>query len=112
MTGLAGKRRFGTGFLTNLICDSVALQYFGEGTRCGHETLDWRFLEERFGEVYTDDACRPLLPTRLMAGLAIPKHTYDLSVEVLCEHWGENPYYQYFRGEKLFLPSWCSIVRR
>ena len=56
-------------------------------------TVDWGFLEERFGEVYTDDPGRPPLPTRLMAGLAILKHTYDLSDEVLCERWVENPYY-------------------
>ena len=44
----------------------------------------------------------PPLPTRLMAGLAILKHTYDLSDEVLCERWIENPYYQYFCGEEFF----------
>src|ERR1700682_1364023 len=60
---------------------------------------DWRFLEGRFGEVYTDDPGPPPLPTRLMAGLAILKHTYDLSDEVLCERRVENPYYQYFCGE-------------
>src|ERR1700688_2193755 len=65
-------------------------------------TVDWRFLEERFGEVYTDDPGHPPLPTRLMAGLAILKHTYDLSDEVLCERWVENPYYQYFCGEEFF----------
>ena len=65
-------------------------------------TVDWGFLEERFGEVYTDDPGRPPLPTRLMAGLAILKHTYDLSDEVLCERWVENPYYQYFCGEEFF----------
>jgi len=27
-----------------------------------------------------------------MAGLAILKRTYDLSDEVLCERWVENPY--------------------
>ena len=57
--------------------------------------IDWRFLEERFGAVYTDGPGRPPLPTRLMAGLAILKHTYDLSDEVLCERWVENPYFQY-----------------
>jgi transposase, IS5 family len=31
-------------------------------------TVDWEFLEERFGEVYTDDPGRPPLPTRLMGG--------------------------------------------
>ena len=65
-------------------------------------TVDWEFLEDRFGEVYTDDPGHPPLPTRLMAGLAILKHTYDLSDEVLCERWVENPYYQYFCGEEFF----------
>ena len=37
-----------------------------------------------------------------MAGLAILKHTYDLSDEVLCERWVENPYYQFFCGEEFF----------
>jgi hypothetical protein len=32
-------------------------------------TVDWGFLEGRFGEVYTDDPGHPPLPTRLMAGL-------------------------------------------
>jgi Transposase domain (DUF772) len=35
-----------------------------------------------------------------MAGLAILKHTYDLSDEVLCDRWIENPYYQFFCGEE------------
>src|SRR5438552_1770962 len=65
-------------------------------------TVDWGFLEGRFGEVYDDDPGRPPLPTRLMAGLAILKHTYDLSDEVLCERWVENPYYQFFCGEEFF----------
>ena len=65
-------------------------------------TVDWGFLESRFGEVYTDDPGHPPLPTRLMAGLAILKHPYDLSDEVLCERWVENPYYQYFCGEEFF----------
>src|SRR3977135_30990 len=65
-------------------------------------TVDWGFLESRFGEVYTDDPGHPPLPTRLMAGLAILKHTYDVSDEVLCARWVENPYYQYFCGEEFF----------
>ena len=64
--------------------------------------IDWPFLEQRFGTVYTDKPGHPPLPTRLMAGLAILKHTYDLSDEVLCEHWIENPYFQYFCGEEFF----------
>jgi Transposase domain (DUF772) len=63
---------------------------------------DWRFLEERFGAVYTDKPGQPPLPTRLMAGLAILKHTYDLSDEALCDRWVESPYFQYFCGEEFF----------
>jgi len=66
------------------------------------QTIDWSFLEQRFGAVYEDKPGRPPLPTRLMAGLAILKHTYDLSDEVLCERWVENPYYQFFCGEEFF----------
>src|SRR6201984_1482052 len=66
------------------------------------QAIDWRFLEERFGAVYTDKPGQPPLPTRLMAGLAILKHTYDLSDETLCDRWVENPYFQYFCGEEFF----------
>src|SRR5213592_3964445 len=65
-------------------------------------TVDWGFLEQAFGAVYTDGPGQPPLPTRLMAGLAILKHSYDLSDEVLCERWVENPYYQFFCGEEFF----------
>jgi len=66
------------------------------------KAVDWGFLERHFGEVYKDGPGQPPLPTRLMAGLAILKHSYDLSDEVLCERWVENPYYQYFCGEEFF----------
>jgi Transposase domain (DUF772) len=57
--------------------------------------IDWGFLEQTFGAVYTDKPGQPPLPTRLMAGLSILKHTYDLSDEALCDRWVENPYFQY-----------------
>jgi IS5 family transposase len=66
------------------------------------KAIDWGFLEQHFGAVYKDGPGQPPLPTRLMAGLAILKHGYDLSDEVLCERWVENPYYQYFCGEEFF----------
>src|SRR5260221_3180391 len=65
-------------------------------------TIDWGFLEEKLGAVYTDKPGQPPLPTRLMAGLAILKHTYDLSDEALCDRLVENPYFQYFCGEEVF----------
>jgi IS5 family transposase len=64
--------------------------------------IDWRFLEERFGALYSDQPGQPPLPTHLMAGLAILKHTHDLSDEALCERWLENPYFQLFCGEEFF----------
>ena len=65
-------------------------------------TIDWGFLEQRFGAVYADVPGRPPLPTRLMAGLAILKHMHDLSDEGLCDRWIENPYFQLFCGEEFF----------
>jgi len=64
--------------------------------------VDWRFLEKTFGDAYSDGPGQPPLPTRLMAGLHILKYTHDLSDEVLCERWVENPYYQFFCGEEFF----------
>ena len=40
--------------------------------------IDWQFLEAQFGSVYSDGPGCPPLPTRLMAGLALLKHMYDL----------------------------------
>ncbi|CDM57433.1 IS5 family transposase (plasmid) [Rhizobium sp. T136] len=66
------------------------------------QAIDWPVLEARFGTVYSDGAGMPPLPTRLMAGLAILKHTFSLSDEALCERWVENPYFQYLCGEEFF----------
>src|ERR1700728_3871404 len=77
--------------------------------------IDWRFLEDKFGAVYTEGVGRPPLPARLMAGLAILKHTFDLSDEMVCDRWLENPYYQYFCGEEFFqhvLPFERSSISR
>jgi hypothetical protein len=43
-----------------------------------------------------------------MAGLAILKHTCNLSEEAVCELWIENPYYQYFCGEEFFQHRLCA----
>ena len=45
--------------------------------------IDCRVIGDRFGEVYSDGPGQPPLPTRLMAGLAILKHTFNLSDEEL-----------------------------
>jgi transposase, IS5 family len=66
-------------------------------------TISWSAIEAKCGEVYADGPGMPPLPTRLMAGLAILKHTFDLSDEELCARWVENPYFQYFCGEEFFV---------
>ena len=47
-----------------------------------------------------------------MAGLFILKHTHDLSDEALCARWLENPYYQFFCGERASAMSCRSTARR
>jgi IS5 family transposase len=53
----------------------------------------------RRGAAAAAGAGQPPLPTRLVAGLFILKHMHDLSDEVLCARWLENPYYQFFCGD-------------
>ncbi len=66
------------------------------------EEIDWDFLDRRFASVCAAGPGQPPLPSRLVAGLLILKHMHDLSDEVLCARWIENPYYQYFCGEESF----------
>ena len=74
----------------------------------GHEKviladkIDWCFLSEKMGGVYTDGPGQPPLSTRLMAGLHILKYADNLSDDEVCARWLENPYYQYFCGEEFF----------
>ena len=64
--------------------------------------IDWGFLAGRFGSVCRAGPGQPPLPTRLVAGLFILKHMHNLSDEMLCDRWVENPYFQYFCGEVAF----------
>jgi IS5 family transposase len=66
------------------------------------KTVTWEAIEARCGEVYSDGPGMPPLPTRLMAGLAILKHSFNLSDEELCARWVEKPYFQFFCGETFF----------
>jgi transposase, IS5 family len=64
--------------------------------------INWDFLAKRFSSVCRVGPGQPPLPTRLVAGLFILKHTHNLSDEALCDRWVENPYFQYFCGEAVF----------
>jgi len=66
------------------------------------DAIDWPHLEDRFGEVYCDGPGMPPLATRLMAGLALLKYTFDLSDDETCARWVENPYFQYLCGQEFF----------
>jgi IS5 family transposase len=65
------------------------------------DRIDWGFFDQRFAPLYAE-AGRPGLPTRLMVGLHLLKHMYDLSDEAVCAQWVCNPYFQYFCGETYF----------
>lgn len=68
------------------------------------DSINWRFLEEKISPYYSEEG-RPGLPTRMIVGLHLLKYMYNLSDEVVCERWIENPYYQYFCGEEYFQHS-------
>ena len=65
------------------------------------QMIDWRMFETAFGPLYAEVG-RPGLPTRLMVGLHLLKHVFNLSDEVVCARWVENPYYQHFCGFDYF----------
>lgn len=66
------------------------------------DKIDWCFLSEKMGDVYSDGPGQPPLSNRLMAGLHILKYADDLSDDEVCARWLENPYYQYFCGQEFF----------
>lgn len=66
------------------------------------QKIDWGFIDGHFRAVCHEGPGQPPLPTRLVAGLFILKHTHNLSDEALCQRWIENPYYQFFCGEEVF----------
>ena len=63
--------------------------------------IDWDSIEREFS-VYFSEIGRPSVPIRRMVGLLLLKHIYNLSDEAIVDRWIENPYWQYFSGEKVF----------
>lgn len=53
-------------------------------------------------EYYCADNGRPSVPIRKMVGMMLLKNIYNLSDEGVVACWLENPYMQYFTGEKVF----------
>jgi len=64
--------------------------------------IDWQAFANEWSPQFTSTTGRPALPTRLMAALLYLKHAYALSDEDTVQRWSENPYWQYFSGERYF----------
>ena len=64
--------------------------------------IDWKVLDDAFGEFFAETQGAPALPTRLIAGLHYLKHAFARSDEAVVAQWLENPYWQYFCGAEYF----------
>jgi transposase, IS5 family len=65
------------------------------------DAIDWSGIEAELSPLYADFG-RPAKPIRLMVGLNLLKHLYNLGDETVVAAWVQNPYYQYFTGETVF----------
>lgn len=65
------------------------------------QAIAWDFFEEKISPCYATQG-RPGIPTRLIVGLHLLKHMYNLSDDGVCERWVHDPYFQYFCGETYF----------
>jgi transposase, IS5 family len=66
------------------------------------DTIDWQAAHDHFASGYCAKNGRPGLPIRLLAGLEYLKQTYKYSDEAIVAAWPQNPYWQYFCGERYF----------
>ncbi|BAF71397.1 IS5-like element ISSlsp2 family transposase [Sulfurovum sp. NBC37-1] len=65
-------------------------------------SIDWKSIEEDLSKAYPSTTGHPNKPIRLMVGLHYLRYMFDLSDESIVWAYIENPYYQYFCGEKVF----------
>ena len=64
--------------------------------------IDWEAMESEFAEYYCADNGHQSVPIRTMVGMMLLKSIYNLSDEGVIARWLENPFMQYFTGEKVF----------
>jgi len=64
--------------------------------------IDWSRFDQQLGASYHARLGAPGIPTRLMVALHYLKYRLDLSDEDVVAAWVENPYMQYFSGERYF----------
>jgi len=65
------------------------------------EKIPWEEIEKSFTKYYVEFG-RPSKPVRLMVSLMILKQMNNLGDETVISQWVQNPYWQYFSGEKIF----------
>ena len=65
------------------------------------DKIQWSDFEKELGQYYSVEG-RPSKPIRLMVSLLILKQLYNKGDETVVEEWVQNPYWQYFSGEKEF----------
>ena len=66
------------------------------------DQFNWKCVDNYFANIFTDNTGRPSKDSRLIAGLFYLKSLYNASDEQLVNTWRENPYWQYFCGERYF----------
>lgn len=66
------------------------------------EAINWKALEEKLSEKYSEKMGAPGKEIRLMVGLQYLKYMYNESDEMIVQKFVENPYYQYFCGNEYF----------
>jgi IS5 family transposase len=66
------------------------------------QKIDWNYFDEAFKKFYNQENGRPSMPIRLMVGVMILKHLYNLGDERIPEVWVRDVYFQYFCGYLFF----------
>jgi transposase, IS5 family len=67
--------------------------------------IDWERFEVKFDSYYSPSTGSPGVPTRLLVGLTYLKYVSNKSDEEVLKEWVENPYWQFFCGERYFQKS-------
>ena len=62
--------------------------------------IDWVNWDKECSDIFTDNSLggQPPKPVRLIIGLIMLQHTYNLSDKEVIYLWPENPYWQHFCG--------------
>lgn len=65
------------------------------------DKIYWEYFENEFSNLYSNTG-RPSVPVRTVVGMLLLKQMYNLGDETVVEQWLQNPYFQYFTGEREF----------